>query len=123
MVGAVPSMAPELAAAAVTVIPMRAGSGMQNKVLEAMAAGLPVVTTPRTAAALGARDGEHCLVAEDARGAGRPRDVSAARSRPRAPRSRGRRADFVARTYTWEASAALVEAAWVDARAATRCTP
>ena len=41
-----------LATAAVAVAPMRAGSGTPIKVLEAMAAGTPVVATPETAAGL-----------------------------------------------------------------------
>lgn len=44
--GDVPSVADELAKAAVAVAPMRSGSGIQNKVLEAMAVGTPVVVTP-----------------------------------------------------------------------------
>jgi hypothetical protein len=59
LVANAPAMAPEIASGAVTVIPMRSGSGLQNKVLEAMAVGTPVVTTPQVAAALAARDGEH----------------------------------------------------------------
>src|SRR5439155_14474007 len=62
----VPAMAPELAAATVAVIPLRAGSGLQNKVLEAMAVGTPVVATPRAIAGLAVRPGEHLLVGEDA---------------------------------------------------------
>ena len=50
------------------VVPMRAGSGLQNKVLEAMAVGTPVVATPRAVAALDVRPGEHLLVADDAAG-------------------------------------------------------
>src|SRR5262249_60078196 len=66
VVGEGRQMAPELAAAAVAIVPMRAGSGLQNKVLEAMAVGTPVVATARATAALAVRDGEHLLVADDA---------------------------------------------------------
>jgi len=47
LAASVPAMAPELAAATVALIPLRAGSGLQNKVLEAMSVGTPVVATPR----------------------------------------------------------------------------
>ena len=62
----VAAMAPEIATGTVTIIPMRSGSGLQNKVLEAMAVGTPVVTTPQVVAALAARDGEHLLVGSTA---------------------------------------------------------
>jgi len=107
----VPAMAPELATATVAVVPVRAGSGLQNKVLEAMAAGTPVVTTPRAAAALDVEPGEHLLVAEDAAGLaaaalGLLRDPARARLLARAARA------LVERRYRWEDSAAGVEAAW-----------
>jgi glycosyltransferase involved in cell wall biosynthesis len=44
-------MRPFLAASRVAVCPMRIGVGIQNKVLEAMASGLPVVATPLAARA------------------------------------------------------------------------
>jgi glycosyltransferase involved in cell wall biosynthesis len=43
--GPVERIADELTSAAVSVCPMRYGSGMQTKILEAMAAGTPVVAT------------------------------------------------------------------------------
>jgi glycosyltransferase involved in cell wall biosynthesis len=43
VLGEVPAMAPVLHTAAVAVLPMFSGSGMKNKVLEAMACGTPVV--------------------------------------------------------------------------------
>ncbi len=108
---AVPAMAPELAAATVAVVPVRAGSGLQNKVLEAMAAGTPVVTTPRAAAALDAQPGEHLLVAEDAAGlAAAALDLLANAARARAL-ARAARA-LVERRYRWEDSAEGVAAAW-----------
>jgi polysaccharide biosynthesis protein PslH len=45
--GAVPDVGIELARATVSVCPMRFGSGMQTKILEAMAAGTPVVGTSK----------------------------------------------------------------------------
>ena len=54
------------ASARIFVAPMRIGSGMQNKLLEAMAMGLPCVTTSLAATPLGATPGEHLLVGDTA---------------------------------------------------------
>ena len=48
------------------VAPMRIGSGLQNKLLEAMAMHLPCVTTSLANAALGATSGDQLLIADDA---------------------------------------------------------
>ena len=50
--GHVPDLRPFLARASVAVCPLRIGVGIQNKALEAMAMGLPVVATPLAARAL-----------------------------------------------------------------------
>ena len=50
--GTVPDVRPYLAAARVGVTPLRISQGIQNKVLEALAVGLPVVASPAAAAAL-----------------------------------------------------------------------
>lgn len=47
--GAVPDVRPHLAAAHVAATPLRIARGLQNKVLEAMAAGVPVVASPAAA--------------------------------------------------------------------------
>ncbi len=117
----VPDMAAEIAAAAVVVAPMRAGGGLQNKVLEAMAVGAPVVTTPRVAAALEVEPGEHLLVADDAAGLA---DATVALlrdpARARAVAAAGRA--LVERRYQWAVSARSVEAAWEAAVAAGPAT-
>jgi sugar transferase (PEP-CTERM/EpsH1 system associated) len=114
---AVPAMAPELAAATVAVVALRAGSGLQNKVLEAMAVGTPVVATSRAIGGLEVRPGEHLLVADDAEGLAAAtlavvRDPARGRALARAARA------LVERRYRWEDSAAGVEAAWRAAVAA-----
>lgn len=48
------------------VAPLFTGSGQQNKILEAMACGLPVITTTLVNNAIGAVDGEEILIADDA---------------------------------------------------------
>jgi len=54
----------ELARAQVAVAPVLAGSGTRLKILEAWAAGLPVVSTTLGAEGLAARDGENLLLAD-----------------------------------------------------------
>jgi sugar transferase (PEP-CTERM/EpsH1 system associated) len=64
--GYVDDLRPYLAQATVAVCPVRYAVGVQFKVLEAMAMGTPVVTTPQTSTALLARKDEHLLVGERA---------------------------------------------------------
>src|SRR5262249_53125592 len=66
--GAVPDVRPHLAAARVVVAPVRFGTGMRGKVLEALAMGRPVVTTSVGAEGLGAVSGRDVLVADGADG-------------------------------------------------------
>ena len=65
VVGEVPEIQPYFARAAVYVIPMRMGSGARIKLLEAWAAGVPVVATTAGAAGQAGRPDEHLLVADD----------------------------------------------------------
>jgi glycosyltransferase involved in cell wall biosynthesis len=62
LVGQVPDVAPFLARAAALVAPITQGAGMKNKILEAMAAGRPVVTTPMGCDGIAAVDGVHVLL-------------------------------------------------------------
>ena len=57
-------LAPYIRRAAVSVAPIVYGAGIQNKVLEAMACGTPVVASPQAAQALQAVDGQDLLVAD-----------------------------------------------------------
>ena len=60
-------MADELQGAAVAVLPVLSGSGMKNKVLEALATGTPVVANRLGVRGVeGVVDGRHVLLAEDA---------------------------------------------------------
>ena len=56
------------ACGSIHVVPLRFGSGVRMKVLEAWARGVPVVATPEGAAGLEAADGVELLVARDAAG-------------------------------------------------------
>ncbi len=47
--GAVPDVRPYLKRASVAVAPMRIAQGIQNKIIEALASGIPVVATPKAA--------------------------------------------------------------------------
>lgn len=64
--GTVPDMRPHLAQATVAVSPMRYGVGIQNKVLEAMAMGTPVISTPQAVSALQIKPGHEVLVTDSA---------------------------------------------------------
>jgi polysaccharide biosynthesis protein PslH len=64
--GYVPDLRPHLQASAVVVIPVRAGSGMRVRILDAFAFGMPVVTTTVGLEGINAHHGTHVLVADTA---------------------------------------------------------
>jgi glycosyltransferase involved in cell wall biosynthesis len=64
--GEVDSVRPYFARADVFVCPVRMGGGFRGKVLEAMACGVPVVSTALGAEGLPASDGKNILLAETA---------------------------------------------------------
>jgi sugar transferase (PEP-CTERM/EpsH1 system associated) len=64
--GSVPDVRPYLHRSAVMVAPLSIARGTQNKILEAMAAGIPVVTSSAAAGGVDAVAGEHFLVADAA---------------------------------------------------------
>lgn len=64
--GAVPDMIPHLREAHILAAPLQSGGGTRLKILEAFAAGLPVVSTPIGCEGLGAVAGTHLIIAERA---------------------------------------------------------
>jgi glycosyltransferase involved in cell wall biosynthesis/GT2 family glycosyltransferase len=68
VMGYVPDIEPVFAAARVSVAPLRFGAGINGKIGEALAHGLPVVTTAIGAAGLALRDGEEALIADTPEG-------------------------------------------------------
>ncbi len=62
--GYVPDLEPILRRCGVMVVPVRSGSGMRVKILEAFARGIPVVSTSIGVEGIDARPGEHLLVAD-----------------------------------------------------------
>lgn len=64
--GRVADMRPWLGHARVAVAPVRVAQGIQNKVLEAMAMGRPLVVTARALEGIAATAGEQLLLADDA---------------------------------------------------------
>ncbi|MBI2680666.1 MAG: glycosyltransferase [Candidatus Solibacter usitatus] len=65
LVGFVDDIRAELARCAVFVCPIRSGSGVRVKLLEAFACGIPVVSTRVGAEGLTSVDGEYCALADD----------------------------------------------------------
>lgn len=108
--GEVADVRPWLAEAAVALVPLRHGGGTRLKILEAFAAGTPVVSTAKGAEGLAVEDGEHLLLAET--------DAALAEASLRliADPALGRRLAATARTlieaeYSWDANAARIRLA------------
>jgi glycosyltransferase involved in cell wall biosynthesis len=62
--GRVPSVAAELQGSSLAIAPMRSGTGMQNKVLEAMSCGLPVVASSLGLGSIRAEPGLELMLAD-----------------------------------------------------------
>jgi polysaccharide biosynthesis protein PslH len=64
--GSVPDVRPYIRGSALMVAPLAIARGTQNKILEAMAMGVPVVTSSAAAGGVDAEAGQHLLVADGA---------------------------------------------------------
>jgi polysaccharide biosynthesis protein PslH len=111
LVGEVPDVLPYLHAAALAVVPLRAGSGQQLKVLEAMASGTPVVITSVVAGGLQGEAGLHWLAADTAD------DFADAVLRLLTDREQAQRqalaaCQWVTAQHTWATSAAGIDGLW-----------
>jgi glycosyltransferase involved in cell wall biosynthesis len=100
--GEVPDVSDWLLRAEVGVAPLRIGAGMQNKLVQAMAAGLPVVATPLANEGIGATPGVQLWLRDEPRAFA---DAVITLLRDRATRERlGAAArSYVERHWTWEA--------------------
>jgi len=111
--GRVPDVRPYLQHAQCAVAPLRLARGVQNKVLEALAMGCPVVASSKAAKGI-ARAGEgHVIVADE------PHDYAAAVAQllvsPRDPARSAAARDFVVENYDWPKNLAAIED-WLSPR-------
>lgn len=115
LVGEVPDLLPWLHGATVVVAPLRAGSGQQIKLIEAMAAGTPVVSTAPSAQAMSAVDGQHLLLAEST--GEFVAAIERLQDEPELARALSKAArGLVEDRYTWAASAQALAAVWQKCR-------
>jgi sugar transferase (PEP-CTERM/EpsH1 system associated) len=107
--GTVPDTRPYYAQAAIAIVPLLTGGGTRLKILEAMAAGVPVVSTGIGAEGLNLKAGEDILIADTQEEWGAAiRLIFTDGAFARRMASSGR--DFVRRNYDWEiAGKALLE--------------
>jgi glycosyltransferase involved in cell wall biosynthesis len=112
--GYVPDLRPYLGRATLAAAPITYGVGVQNKVLEAMACGTPVVAARQATVALAARAEEEILVADSAESFAQ--QIVRLLENPDAGSALGRAARaYVERRHSWDSSAALLEACYADA--------
>ncbi len=119
VLGSVDDMRPHLRAATVAVAPMRAGAGQLFKVIEAMAAGAPVVATPLAAGGFEPEAAEGLLVADTAEEFAEA-VVSLIQDPGKAGGLAARARRFVECRHTWERSTAHLEELHEAARARRR---
>ena len=120
--GAVDDVRPYLASAAVVLAPMVSGSGIKNKVLEALAMGRPVVATPLGAEGVAAEPGRDLVIADGpATFARAVLDLLGEPGRAAEMGNRGRA--LVERLYTWDACAARYASIYAELAGAPRPRP
>lgn len=96
----------------VFLAPLRAGGGSKLKVIEAMAAGLPVVGTAQAVSGLGVTAGQHFLHGEDAAQLATAA-VTALRDIPEADAIGARAREYAARHHDWKVAAQALEATFL----------
>jgi sugar transferase (PEP-CTERM/EpsH1 system associated) len=107
--GTVPDVRPYLARARVAVAPFRLARGVQNKILEAMAIGLPIVGTSETFKGIAATEADGIRIADDPASFAR-HIISFLRTDDDSRRSFAAQArSYVERHHRWEDQGARLE--------------
>jgi polysaccharide biosynthesis protein PslH len=106
--GWVQDMRSAYASARVFVAPMLIGTGLQNKLLEAMATGMPCITSPLANNALGAPEGEVILIGRTAEEHAE-HILALLGDRERAERVAQAGQRFVAERFNWDKAAQALE--------------
>lgn len=94
----------------VFIAPMRIGTGLQNKLLEAMSMGLPSITSPLANASLGAKPDEEILIGNNAEVMAQ-HILTLLTDKEKAERLAQAGFDFTNRVYDWSKSTEKLEAA------------
>lgn len=110
VLGFVPDIRVKLWSATASVVPLHVGGGTRLKILEALAAGCPVISTTVGAEELDLVDGEHLLIADDpAKFARGILDLLGSDDQRHRLAESGRQ--FVVRRYDWQQIALSFESA------------
>ncbi len=109
----VPDVRPFLATCALLVVPLRVGGGSRLKILEALSAGTPVVSTRIGAEGLSLEPGRDLTVTEST-GDLAPALVAALRSPGRLARQAASGRERVLARYDWDTLADAMERVWLD---------
>jgi len=96
------------ASSSIFIAPMRIGTGLQNKLLEAMAMELPCITSPLANSALGAKENEEILVGNSAEEYAN-HIVNLLQNESLAETLSQNGHAFVKRVFNWENSTSLLE--------------
>lgn len=99
---------PYLQDADIFVCPIRIGSGMRGKVLEAMASGLPVVSTSLGVEGIPAQNGINCMIADNPRIMASDIDILLSDSSLHSTIAKNAR-NLVERHFSWAKSAVQLE--------------
>ena len=107
--GWVPDMREAYARAKIFIAPMQLGTGLQNKLLEAMAMKIPCITSSLANQALNAKPGEEILVGET------PQEythhiLTLLKDKDSAASIGEKGLQFVLKNYSWETETAKIEA-------------
>jgi sugar transferase (PEP-CTERM/EpsH1 system associated) len=94
----------------VFIAPMRIGTGLQNKLLEAMSMGLPAITSPLANASLGAKPDEEILIGNNAEEMAK-NIITLLTDKAKAERIAQAGFDFTNRVYDWGKATEKMESA------------
>ncbi len=106
--GYVPRIHDYLSRASVAVAPMRSGSGMQIKIIEAMATGIPVVTTSYGIGGINAQHNQHFFVEDNAEDFART-VIRLLKDKDLREKTAIYARNYIQENYSWESSVKALE--------------